>query len=277
MKKTNLIILLLAVLIGFLLYSIFSRDEPETLSFEQTEDQPASVEEERKAIVHYPVPQPVPEEGATEAGVEEETSPLSFPEKLPPLSQSDAPIREVFTDLIDEKGNLKLLELNNFIPKTVAIINNLPEKQLAKDHLPLKRLDSRFLVSGSAEAPVTTSRNHKRYEKYVELFEAINPELAVKTYSYFYPLFQEAYKKLGYPKAYFNDRLVFVIDHLLETPEPPEPIQLAQPVVNYTFADPALENRSAGQKLLLRIGPENRRRVKQQLEKYRQLLVKSQP
>ena len=48
-----------------------------------------------------------------------------------------------------------------------------------------------------------------------------------------------------------------MIDHLLATPEIEGPIRLVQPKVLYEFADPELEARSAGQKLLLRMGAAN--------------------
>ena len=67
-------------------------------------------------------------------------------------------------------------------------------------------------------------------------------------YKHFYPLFQQAYVDLGYPDGYFNDRLVEVIDHLLATPEVAGPIKLTQPGVFYQYADPSIEERSAGQK-----------------------------
>jgi hypothetical protein len=70
-------------------------------------------------------------------------------------------------------------------------------------------------------------------------------------------LFQQAYENLGHPPEYFNDRLIEVIDHLLATPELPDPIPLARPNVQFEFADPNLEARSAGQKVLLRMGHEN--------------------
>ncbi len=77
-------------------------------------------------------------------------------------------------------------------------------------------------------------------------------------YIRYYPLFQQAYEDLGYPGQYFNDRLVQVIDHLLQTPDVRGPIQLKQGRVFYEYADPALEARSAGQKLLLRMGAAER-------------------
>ena len=89
----------------------------------------------------------------------------------------------------------------------------------------------------------------------------------------YYPLFQEAYEYLGYPSAYFNDRLIDVIDHLLATPVVDGPIRLVRPHVLYKYADPDLEALSAGRKALIRIGPDNANRVKQKLREIRQILT----
>lgn len=80
---------------------------------------------------------------------------------------------------------------------------------------------------------------------------------------------------LGYPKAYFNDRLIEVIDHLLAAPEVPAQTKLVQPKVFYQFADPDLETRSAGQKILMRIGNENAARIKAKLREIRSELTRS--
>jgi hypothetical protein len=99
----------------------------------------------------------------------------------------------------------------------------------------------------------------------------------VAVYARFYPLLQEQYEKLGYPGRYFNDRVVEVIDHLLTTPEVPEPLHLVQPEVLYEFADPKLETLSAGQKIFLRIGKANRDKLKSKLTELRQALVAMPP
>ena len=99
----------------------------------------------------------------------------------------------------------------------------------------------------------------------------------IATYTRYYPLFQEAYESLGHPPQYFNDRLIEVIDHLLETPDLQGPIALAQPNVLYEFADPALESRSAGQKALIRMGSENATAVKDKLRELRSELIAKQP
>jgi hypothetical protein len=47
--------------------------------------------------------------------------------------------------------------------------------------------------------------------------------------------------------------------------------------VFYQFADPKLEDLSAGQKLLIRMGPANERNLKEKLRDFRAELVKSGP
>jgi hypothetical protein len=95
----------------------------------------------------------------------------------------------------------------------------------------------------------------------------------VELYKRFYPLFQEAYIDLGYPQRYFNDRVIEVIDHLVETPEIEETIVLIRPHVLYEFADPNLEKLSSGQKILIRMGNENALKAKKFLGELRTLLI----
>ena len=112
--------------------------------------------------------------------------------------------------------------------------------------------------------------NYGRYNRIVNAITGIDEDSIVEVYQRFYPLFQEAYVSLGYPNGYFNDRLVEVIDHLVAAPTPAPPIVLKRENVLYTFADPDLEALSAGEKLMIRIGPENAGRVKARLESLRQ-------
>ena len=114
--------------------------------------------------------------------------------------------------------------------------------------------------------------------------ESVDSAKAAALYLKLYPLFQQAYEELGYPGRYFNDRLVAVIDHLLQAPEPAGPLRVkltevkgavpsAQPWTRYEFADPQLEALSAGQKLLVRMGLANERRLKVKLRELRGLVA----
>lgn len=285
MKKTNLLIFILLILIialGLAIYLQYNPVQEQTIT---TEQPPLPPEPIKKAIVHYPVPQteadtPVsttPEkQEITEPEAKEKESP-PLPEILPIVQESDRSIQQALESLLSGNALYKLLFMENFIQRIVATIDNLPEKRLPRAHLLVKAPGGKFIVSGTADAPQTSSRNNKRYTPYISLFESIDKELAIKIYIHFYPLFQSAYEQLGYKNSYFNDRLVFVIDHLLNTPNPPDPILLAQPSVLYTYADPTLENLSAGQKILLRVGQDQRLKVFKVLDQYRQRLTSLHP
>ena len=106
-------------------------------------------------------------------------------------------------------------------------------------------------------------------------------------YARLYPLFQQAYEELGYPKRYFNDRLVAVLDHLLQAPEPQGPLRVKltpvntevtnlRPWVRYEYVDPALESLSSGQKIMVRMGPANELRAKALIRDLRKRVATSE-
>jgi len=101
----------------------------------------------------------------------------------------------------------------------------------------------------------------------------LNTRALVQRYIEAYPLFQQAYAELGFPNRNFNDRLVEAIDNLLAAPELAAPPELVQPTVLYEFADEDLQKRSAGQKVMMRMGADNARRVKAKLREIRRELV----
>ena len=235
--------------------------------------------------VNAPEP-PVPEEPPP-AVVEEEpphigpVHPIAPPEPdvtdrpdlvpLPPLDQSDEyfklEIDSLYGDALSD-----LLEETGIIERIVATVDNLPRSHVAERIRPVGRLSTEFDVDGreGGDEFTISSDNHERYRFLVDVMTSVDAADVIDVYRRFYPLFQSAYVELGYPDAYFNDRLVEVIDHLLETPEPEGPLVVVRPNVLFEYADPALESLSSGQKLLLRMGPENATRVKQVLEQLRE-------
>ena len=128
-------------------------------------------------------------------------------------------------------------------------------------------MSSTFQAGG--DGTMIDATNYERYRPLIDMFTLADPDTVSDLYRRYYPLLQKSYEALGYPNAYFNDRVVEVIDHLLATPEPDEPPRVVRPHVLYEFADPEYEALSSGQKLLLRMGPENAGRVKRALQELR--------
>lgn len=198
---------------------------------------------------------------------------IDLEQPLPELKQSDTTMAAILTKLFADQKLERFFTLEHFIERFVVMIDNLPRSQLPATHRPLKKIPGSFLAQGTRDQLTIDPANYQRYTPLIEGLAALNKQQVVAVYKRLYPLFQEAYQGLGYPNAYFNDRLVAVIDHLLTAPLLSGPVYLTQPKALYLYADPALEELSAGRKILLRSGPENATLIKAMLHEYRRELT----
>ena len=198
--------------------------------------------------------------------------------ELPPLEESDSYFALALIDIFGPELETLLAD-EALIDKTVATVDNLTRSRVAEKIRPIGRLSGSFVVSAAGEnGPFYLSpENYDRYKPLVNMVTGADLEELVATYRRFYPLMQEAFAQLGYPDGYFNDRVVAVIDHLLATPEPEQPIRLVQPHVLYEFADPDLEALSSGQKLLIRMGPDHISSIKAVLSDIRARIAQTEP
>ncbi|HSV59047.1 MAG TPA: DUF3014 domain-containing protein [Variovorax sp.] len=203
---------------------------------------------------------------------------------LPQLSDSDARVTAALNELLGRKNVAGFLNVDGFVRRFVATVDNLPREHAVPRMWPVQPTAPKFTVSGSGEQQAISADNGARYTPLVLMAEQVNPTAAASAYFKLYPLFQQAYEELGYPGKYFNDRLVAVIDHLLAAPEPQASPRvklvevkgdtpLAQPWAHYEYADPQLEAMSAGQKMMVRVGLVNERRLKAQLKAFRAQVV----
>ena len=193
---------------------------------------------------------------------------------LPSLAESDASVHEALAGLFAGAAFDQLFQPQDLIRRFVATIDNLPRKTVAQRLIPLKPVPGPLRAAGHEGHLAIGPDNAARYTPYVRALEAVDLAKLVAIYVHFYPLFQQSYAELGYPSRYFNDRVFEVIDHLLAAPEPKGPIALTQPKVLYEFADPALQDLSAGQKVLVRMGPENEAKVKAKLRELKRALTR---
>jgi hypothetical protein len=191
---------------------------------------------------------------------------------LPSLGASDPVVRNVATDLVGPSAGL--LQTDDIVRRWVITIDALPRARMSQRLSPVQRVDGQLVTGGPPDAPRLAAENYARYEPYVTLAESIDPGVLVNAYRWLYPLFQQTYTDLVRPEGYFNDRLIEVIDHLLATPELPAEPALTRPGVAYRLADRDLEALSAGRKALLRMGPDNARRVKEVLARLREELTR---
>lgn len=215
---------------------------------------------------------PAPVEPAPPVRLQLDAGPPAEP--LPGLDASDATFSAILAGWFGQETWQALFRPERLIRHIVATVDNLPRRDAPVGTWPLRPAPGWLVTRERDGALFLAPGNSRRYAGHVAWIERLDASRAVAVYLRFYPLFQQAYEELGFPGAYFNDRLRVAIDDLLATPEPAEPPGLAPANVRYRFADADLDRRSAGQKILLRIGADNARIVKAKLREVRQALAR---
>jgi len=242
------------------------------------------------APVDLPAPAPASPAGAMPPGTAASAPlhPLTALEPadtpLPALADADKHVEQLLIGLLGRDKVFGFLQTEGFIRRVVATVDNLGRSSAAARLWPVNPTAGKFQVQDQGPVATITDANAARYAPLLGFAEAVPLEPAVRLYARLYPLFQQAYEELGYPGLHFNDRLVAVLDHLLRTPEPRGPLQVRllevrgemadpRPWVRYEFTDATLQALSSGQKILLRMGPENRQRARLLLTRLRALVA----
>jgi hypothetical protein len=211
---------------------------------------------------------------ATDPAIRHPLAATPAPEgSLPTLENSDSLMRDSVSRLIGGKAFADLVVPYQLVRRIVATVDNLPRRTAPTRTMPINAVPGAFAAVAHDEDTVVDSANYARYVPYVRVLEALDARALIAGYAHAYALFQRAYQELGFPGRYFNDRLMEALDDLLAAPELAEPAKLLRPRVLYEFADPDLETRSAGQKILVRMGPENAARVKAKIAEIRRELI----
>ncbi|QEI04625.1 DUF3014 domain-containing protein [Pigmentiphaga aceris] len=284
MKRLLTILLLVLVVIGGLLWWQKRQSAPTA----QTQA-PQVVPPSSDAAQTPPTPPdaslaaPLPEQPAIKFPIE----PVPEQGGKPPVA-AGANLSESVTALAGKDKTLSYLHLDGLANRFVVTVDNLARPHAAPRLWPVNPTPDRFTVDPDGTSTVIGASNAARYKPFVNFAQSVDAKRAVEVYTHFYPDFQAAYEEIGYPGQYFNDRFVAVIDDLLATPEVEEPIKVElteikgdvntqRPWVRYQYVDSRLQALSAGQKMMLRMGSENRKIVKAKLQEIRAEIARGAP
>lgn len=203
-----------------------------------------------------------------------------------PVEEAQAPpdVRAALTDLLGRKAVGSLLQLGDFPRRFVATVDSLGREHSPPALWPVVPPAGRFDALNQNGGAVIAPDNSARYLPLVHMAEALDTRRTAELYRGIYPQLQSAYQELGH-RTYFNDRLIEVIDQLLAAPEPAGPVRVQlleikgpmadpRPWVRWDFADPQLQSLTAGQKIMVRVGLENERRLKKKLAALRAELAR---
>ena len=254
MNKTIPILLLIILFAGAAWYSFTKQPDPAHEVLPQQLPPVAPVVREQL--------QPVLRDEDIEAYIEPE--PVIAPDPLPPLAESDVAIKQDLADIFGVDPLAEYLVKSQAISRLVATVDSLTSRQVPPQMNPVRTADGKFATEVEAETITMSAQNFARYDGFVTLLQNADTQALVAMYQHYSPLFQIAWEENG-GQGQFNDRLLEVVDHLLETPDVPGPVYLTKYEAVYLFEDAELEAMTAGQKILVRMGSANAELVKQKL------------
>jgi Protein of unknown function (DUF3014) len=244
-------VLLTPLVIGFVLYRMLYRPIGQPSSSAQKADR-------TRAVAAAPTPKPVP------TGV-----PL---QDLPQIDASDAFIRNLAQALSANPEWAKWLVGERLVRRMTASIDNVAEGRSPKPHLAFLAPKGDFRAREQGKSTTIDPASYRRYDLVAEVVASLDAKGCAKLYEDTRPLFQDAYRDLGYPDRNIDQTVAKAIHVLLATPDPSRDVEVREAVKSWKLTDPALESLAPAQKQLLRMGPDNVRKVKEKLREIAEAL-----
>lgn len=211
--------------------------------------------------------------GGTEAPAQETAAPSPTPDlgtagpiDLPPLGETDPTVRELVGGVSNDPTVASWLTTEGLIRNFTAVVLNVAEGRYPGTLLARFRPSEPFKVVERNGRTVIDPASYARYDHIARAVTSLDPASAARVYGMLKPRLEEAYRELGFPDTSIDQTMEEAIVRLLRTPIPSGDIEVVPKGADqYAFADPKLENLSHAQKLLLRTGPENARRIQAHL------------
>jgi hypothetical protein len=184
---------------------------------------------------------------------------------LPALDALDPVLGSLIGELTSSPVLTEWLTTENLARQIAALVDGAAGGRLPLRFLAPLRPTGAFSVVERGDRTTIAPASYARYDAMAGAIAALDPAAVARVYRTVAPRLQEAHGELGEDSRTFDNALREGLRRLVETPVPEGPITVTPRGGVYAFADPRLEALSPAQKLLLRSGPANARRVQTQL------------
>ncbi len=265
---TRHVLLVLAVLVvGYLLWNAMGEKPAEI------EPEPLVVEEVKVEEPALPPAEDIPPQPAAIVTEAEVVEPAEAPPPLPPLADSDDLVREQMEAAGLRSTFAPLEEQEDLVQRSAAIIDGFSRGVVLRKLLPIDPPKAAFSALEEDGTMYMNPAGYSRYDSYSEAISSLDTSVLVGSFHTLRPLYEEAYAQLGLDPNDFDNAIIRMLDRVLATPEIDAPIALTRTSVMYKYADPQLEQLTPMQKQLLRMGPDNIRRIKEKASALREELL----
>jgi len=202
-----------------------------------------------------PAPPPVADAGAEDAGVVE-----------PPLQDSDPQVRNQLAGVASDPLWKTWLEQSDLVRRFTAAVQQVADGESPRASVPFLAPAGAFAAKEPKKGPATIDpKSYARYDAVARCIGSIDAAKAGAAYRALQPLLDRAWRELGPPGTKFDDAMAKAISRLVAVPVPKGEVEVVPKGALWAFKDASLESRTAAEKHLLRMGPDNMQRVQVKL------------
>ena len=189
--------------------------------------------------------------------------------ELPSLNESDAFVQEQLATIETGVSLLRFLATEDLIRKFVVFTDNAAQGNLPQLEYPVQRITESMAIEALDDNLfVMEPSSYSRFDAVIDTFVAVDVDRGMFLYRMMLPLFQDAYAEIGYRDRSFTPVVLAAIDSIMNAELPEGPFQLVKPSVMYLYAEQDIEDMTPIQKQLIRLGPDNTRKLQAKLAEY---------
>lgn len=156
----------------------------------------------------------------------------------------------------------------NVINKFIIIVNDLSQNQMLYKHRTFIKPPGKIVVKMDSKGLYLAKQSYSRFNPLANAIEAIDVQTGLDLYIVFKPLFEKVYKEFSYPAQYrLDDIFMKAAANVIEAPIVTNRIALVKHTISYKYADKKLESLNDVEKLMIRMGPENTKKIQAKLRK----------
>jgi hypothetical protein len=191
---------------------------------------------------------------------------------LPALDDLDPALRDLVRGLTSSPLVERWLAGTNLARQMAALVEGAATGTTPWRFLAPLRPTGTFQVLARQGRTFIAPESHSRYDALTGVVTSIDTRALAETYHTLSPRLEDAHDELGVAEGSFDSAFRRVLNDLIELQVPRGPIAVVPRGGVYAFADPALEELSAIEKLLVRSGPDNATRIQEHLRELRNAL-----
>ena len=184
--------------------------------------------------------------------------------KMPALEYSDDSFRKELKNVSEDL--LHWFTDESLIRKYIMIMNDLSQNQLLYKHVSFLKMSQQIVVKTDEKGLYLGNESYHRYDRLADAIDTINVEKGLGLYLVFRPLFKQVYDGFAYPNEYsLEDMFMKASASVIKAPIIETRISLRKHSIMYKFVDKKLEALDAVDKQMLRMGPENTKKIQAKL------------